>query len=166
MPHALIVLLWIVGILVGAIALLVLVTFVLGAISSARGLPRGVSISVEAPSTASVDDAFIIGVQIRNDGAESTVVKSIDIGSRYLKGIVIEGFDPAPAETDNGMGSFTATYRREVSASTEFRVSVRCRAVHAGDFAADLDVWFSLLGGRFGSFPIRTVVREAASVRS
>lgn len=103
--------------------------------------PEGVEISVDAPGRAVVGEAFEIVARVRNVGDRDRELVDLDVADEYLEGIVVVDTEPDSSDSMHVPFDNTVSYSfgLTVPPAGEVAVTLSAEAVHAGDFAGDVD---------------------------
>ena len=73
--------------------------------------------------------------------SEPYTLDDIDISDRYLDGFEVDSITPEPNSVEHSEGTLTLEYGVEIGAQRSEELRIHLRAVKAGIFSGDLDVW-------------------------
>ncbi|MDB6015861.1 MAG: hypothetical protein JWR19_350 [Pedosphaera sp.] len=124
------------------LALLVLIA-VIAWVAYVAQSPKGLSISVDAPTVVKQDETFTITVQVINERKSSLQLGDIDFGDSYIKGFIIISSEPAFKSSQRVpvINGLSYTFDRALLPQTTNVISFKLRATHTGSFSGDLDVY-------------------------
>lgn len=101
-------------------------------------------ISVDAPSSVSLGEDYVINVEIRNISGEEIILQSVDIQTEILAGFVIENVEPYYMETyEFGFGGETYqtyAFQYPIAPGESLTVTFRGEAVAPGSFGGEIDI--------------------------
>jgi hypothetical protein len=109
---------------------------------SCFGEPEDITIMVEAPLNVSNGSHFTLLTTVENRSAKARTLVDIDVADEYLKGIAIEAAEPPFKSAEHIPIDNTVSHSFDIPIPAHGKVQVRfaVQAVHAGDFAGDLDI--------------------------
>jgi hypothetical protein len=121
--------------------------------------PEGVELEIMCPALVGVDQAFGMGVTVRNLLDRERTLHSLDFDNSLLKGFVIKQIEPNARESSSGLGTTAHYYSLKIPARGHVHLALSCHAVHAGDYSGDAMVFVDSKHGKSLSKVARLVIR-------
>ncbi len=121
-----------------------------------------ISLDIDYPTTATLDEGYDITIEITNDAAEEQLITSLDIGETYLEGIIFEGSTPEYQESwdlTDFLGIFSYDYYIDLGPGETQTIIFHFTPFLTGDYQGDLDVCINTEDACLYN-TIRTVVSE------
>jgi len=127
--------------------------------------PQNIVVNIEAPTQAVIGEPFEIVITVENQSESSQTIQSIDIGNKYLEGILLSESNPAFTESWDfpAFGFMSFDYKTEIPASESTQVALTMEAILAGDYSASFDVCINTEANCIYNV-VRTVVSDATEV--
>jgi hypothetical protein len=163
---AVLVFLWVVGGVLGLVALyvayIVIGTFVTGAMGHR---PRGIEVTVDAPSICSVGDVVELVVTVRDTLGRERWLHSVDFEDSYLRGFEVVRIEPTPSDWNAKpiFGARVHIFEATIPAGGAVAARFELRAAIVGEFAGEITVYVDSRGLRYETTRASTVVRASGS---
>ena len=126
--------------------------------------PEDITVVVEAPTQATVGEPFELIVKIKNESSEPQTLISIDVGTDYLEGILLEESTPAYVQSWSFdlLGFMSFDYKMEVAPGESLEVVYLMNPFNPGDYSGSVDVCINNEMDCVYNI-VRTVVEQADS---
>jgi hypothetical protein len=122
--------------------------------------PENIEVEVIVPAEVSLDEGFILLVEITNLADEEQTLDSIDIDLSYLDGLSVDKTEPEYASMMEASSAFsTYDFQTPIPASRKVEILFYLTANRVGDHSGEISVcinWFANCTHR----SIHTVVEE------
>ncbi len=117
------------------LAPVVAVLFVVGAFTVSTLLqPQDIEIRVDAPLVVNQGEPFEIKLHAQNKGDTQVTLVAIDISKEYLRGIVIESFDPPFSASEEIFWIVSHFYDLSIPAGQEIEITLQAHGEVQGNY--------------------------------
>jgi hypothetical protein len=122
--------------------------------------PEDIEVNTTVPAVVSLDDEYLLVVEITNLAEKEQTLDSIDIDLGYLDGVVVENTEPAYADfSDYGDDYHSFEFHSRIPAGRTLEVSFYLTAVRTGDLSGEIGVCINSFVNCTNRL-IRTIVEE------
>lgn len=114
----------------------VVIAFLLvgGATLSTYLVPKNIKVRVDAPLVVNEGESFEIGLHARNEGDTQVTLVAVDISREYLRGIVIDSFDPPYSSSEPIAFVVSHHYDIPIDAGQEIEIVLQAHGEIPGNY--------------------------------
>ncbi len=120
--------------------------------------PENIEVSIDAPVSVSVGQAFEVVLTVKNTGPSNQTLVDMDIGEDYLEGVVVQKMDPPFKDALDAFGIMTYSMDLALPPEQEITVTISAYAAHAGDYSGSIDLCINSAVSCL-YYPVRTIIR-------
>jgi len=103
--------------------------------------PEDVEVRVTVPGVVSLDDEYLLVVEITNLAEEEQTLDSIDIDRTYLDGVIVGNTEPAYADFSDFSDDYHSfEFRSRIPAGRTLEVVFYLTAIQTGDMSGEISV--------------------------
>lgn len=139
-----------------------LLVFFLGSsfVRWAMQTPEDIEVNANVPAVVSIDDEFMLVVEITNLADEEQTLDSIDIDLSYLDGVIVGKTEPAYIDFSDFSDDYhTYEFRSRIPSGNTLEVVFYLTGIRAGDLSGEIGVCINSFVNCTNRF-IRTIVEE------
>ncbi len=122
--------------------------------------PEDIEVDVIVPAAVSLDDEFILRVEITNLADVEQTLDSIDIDVSYLDGVIVDGTEPAYVDFTEIADAFhTYEFQSPIPAGSKLDIRFYFTAIRVGDGSGEISVCINSFVNCTSRL-IRTIIEE------
>jgi hypothetical protein len=122
--------------------------------------PENIEMGVTAPAVVSIDDEYLIVVEITNLAEKEQTLDSIDIDLSYLDGVIVGKTEPAYVDfSDYSDDYHSFEFRARIPPGRTLEVVFYLTAIRTGDVSGEISVCINSFVNCANRF-IRTIIEE------
>ncbi len=122
--------------------------------------PENIEVNATVPAVVSIDEEYLLVVEITNLAKEEQTLDSIDIDLSYLDGVIVGNTKPTYVDfSDYSDEHHSFTFQSPIPAGRTLEVSFYLTAIRTGDISGEISVCINSFVNCTNRF-IRTIIEE------